>query len=68
MLIGKLLGLVCLSVDKLLNLGDLLVDDLAVADVDQGTEVGDGDPDQRQAPDGDNLDEPVRQESGDESL
>lgn len=67
-LVGKLLGLVCLSVDKLLNLGDLLINDLAVADVDQRAEIGDTDADQRQTPNRNNFDEPVRQESGDKSL
>lgn len=67
-LVGNLLDLVCLSVDKLLYLGDLLIDDLAVVDIDQRGEIGDADTNQSQAPNRDDFDEPVRQESGDESL
>jgi hypothetical protein len=51
--------MVGLGVDKLLNLGNLLIDDFTVANVDQRSKVSDGCTEQGEAPDRDDLDEPV---------
>ena len=42
LLVGEFFRVVRLSIDKLLNLGNLLVDNFTVADVDQRSEVSDG--------------------------
>lgn len=68
LLVGEFLGMVGLGVDKLLNLGNLLIDKFAIADVDQRSKVSDGCTDQGEAPDRDNLDEPVGKEGSNESL
>jgi hypothetical protein len=68
LLVGEFLSMVGLGVDKLLDLGNLLIDDFTVADVDQRSEVSDGCAEQGKAPDRDNLDEPVGKEGRNESL
>lgn len=60
--------MVGLGVDKLLELGNLLIDDFTVANVDQGSKVSDGCAEQSETPDRDDLDEPVRKEGSNESL
>jgi hypothetical protein len=60
--------MVGLGVDKLLDLGNLLIDDFTVTYVDQGPKVSDGCADQGKTPDRDNLDEPVGKEGSKESL
>jgi hypothetical protein len=67
-LVGQLADLAGLSVDQTLGLFDLLVDDLLVAEVDQWSEVGNGDANQRQTPHRQDLDQPVGRESGDQGL
>lgn len=68
LLVGEFLGMVGLGVHKLLDLGNLLIDEFAVADVDQGSKVSDGCAEQGEAPDRNNLDEPVGKEGSNESL
>lgn len=68
LLVGKFLSMVGLGVDKLLDLGNLLIDDFTIANVDQGSKVSDGCAEQGKTPDRDNLDEPVGKEGSNESL
>lgn len=48
-----------LGVDDTVRVGDVGVDQLAVLDVDQGREEGDGGADEAEAPDGGEFDEEV---------
>lgn len=68
LLVGEFLSMVGLGVDKLLDLGNLLIDDFTVANVNQGSKVSDGCAEQGKTPDRDNLDEPVGKEGSNESL
>lgn len=63
--IPKLVGL---GVDDLLGVGNLLVNELAVADVDKGGKVCGGHGNHSQAPEGNEADQPVAGESSSESL
>lgn len=67
-LAGKILELVGLGADNLLKAGDLLVDDFAVADVHERSEVGNGHGDNGETPERNETDEPVASEGSSESL
>lgn len=68
LLVGEFLGMGCLGVDELLNLSNLIINNFAVAKVDQGSKVSNGCAEQSEAPDRDDLDEPVGEEGSNESL
>lgn len=63
--IAELVGLV---VDDFLGVNNLLVDEFAVADVDEGSEVGGGHGNNGQAPEGNEANQPVASESSSEGL
>lgn len=63
--VSKLVGL---GVDDFLVVGNLLVDEFTVADVDQGGEVCGGHGNQGHAPEGKETEQPVADESSIESL
>lgn len=67
-LASQILQLVGLGIDNLLEVADLLINDLAVADVDQRGEVSGGDGDHSEAPEGNEADQPVTGKSSSESL
>lgn len=64
----EVLHLSSLGVDNLTGMGQLLVNDLVVGDVDEGDEVDGGHGNQRQTPEGSELDQPVAKEGGKEGL
>ena len=68
MLVGKALDLRCLLAGDLAALLELGIDDLLVLDVDERGKVGNKGGDQGQAPEGDKLDEEVRDEGSEEGL
>jgi hypothetical protein len=67
-LAGKILDLLSLSIDQVVALLKLSINDLLVLDVDEGSEVGDGGSNQGQAPERDKLDEEVRNQRRKECL
>lgn len=67
-LAGHVLQLVGLRADDSLEVCDLLIDDLAVADVHKRAEVGGGDGDHSKSPDRNEADQPVASEGSGESL
>lgn len=67
-LASKVLQLVGLGTDDLLKVGNLLVNDFAVADVHKRSEVGNSHGDNGQTPEGNESDEPIAGESSSESL
>jgi hypothetical protein len=68
LLVGNLLELAGLSGDNVRDLLKVVVDELMVAGVDERREEDDGGSDQRETPVGDNLDQPVREESTEADL
>ena len=62
--VGHILHLACLGVDDLGGVGQVGVDELLVVDVDQRAKVGQRGSDEGQAPEGDDLDQPVGEEGG----
>lgn len=67
-LAGEILQLVGLGADDGLGIANLLVNDLAVADVDKRSEVGDIESNQSQSPERNETDEPVPSEGRNKSL
>lgn len=67
-LFRKVLELVGLGADDLLQVVNLLIDDLTVADVHERSEVSHGHGDDGQTPKGNESDEPVASEGSSESL
>lgn len=65
---GYLLELVGLSLDKVLRILEVVVDKLLVRGVDQGDGEEEGGGEEGKTPVGNNLDEPVRQESANSDL
>lgn len=65
---GKVLELVGLGADNLLQVGNLLIDNLAVADVHERSEVSHGHGDDGQTPKRNETDEPVASEGSSEGL
>ena len=68
LLAGHLAHLVGLRVDDLRDLLDLAIDEGLVRGVDEGCDEEDRGADQAEAPEGDDLDEEVGDEGGDEGL
>ena len=64
MVVGHILHLACLRVDDLGRVGQVGVNELLVVDVDQRAKVGQRGSDEGQAPEGDDLDQPVGEEGG----
>ena len=62
MVVGHILHLAGLGVDDLGGVGQVGVDDLLVVDVDERAQVGQRGSDERQTPEGDDLDQPVGEE------
>lgn len=58
-LVSKVLQLISLLVESLLGVLDLGIDGFAVVDVDERTEIGNGNGEQRQSPEWEEPDEPV---------
>jgi hypothetical protein len=67
-LAGKVLDLLSLSIDQVVALLKLSINDLLVLDIDEGSEVGDSGGNQGQAPERDKLDEEVRNQRRKECL
>jgi hypothetical protein len=65
---GNVLELAGLSVDHVCNVLDLLVNDLTVLDVDQGSNESDCGSDESQSPEWNKVNEAIRDESGEEDL
>lgn len=60
--VGHILHLTCLGVDNLRSVGQVGVDELLIVDVGQRAKVGQRSSDEGQAPEWDNLDQPVGEE------
>lgn len=67
-LTGNVLQLVGLGADDILDVGNLLINDFAVADVHERSEVGHSHGNDEQTPEGDESDKPVARESSSEGL
>lgn len=68
MLVHEVGDLVCLLVEEVFAVGDLMVDELLVGDVDEGHEKGEGGEEEGEAPGGGDFDEEVGEEGGEEDL
>ena len=64
----ELLDLACLRVDDVGSVLDMVVNELFIGDVDQRSEVNDGNRDKRKAPERNEPNQPIRDQSRQESL
>ena len=64
MLACEVSNLTRLLVDSFLGVGEVVVDELLVAGIDQGAEVSDGSADEAEAPEGHDIDEVIGEERG----
>lgn len=58
----KVLDLSSLGVDNIGEIGKVVINEIFVADVDERAEVSNGSSDEREAPERDEFDQPVRNE------
>lgn len=64
MLSGEVAYLGSLRVDDAMSIGDMMVNEFLVLDIDQGTKISDGSEDEAETPKRSELDEEVGDEGG----